>query len=54
MNADTIKLTLPDKSTKEVAYGEKASSLLKFLIAPLEEIFAVKINNKVYTLDKRL
>ena len=54
MNADTIKLTLPDRSTKEVAYGEKASSLLKFLNAPLEEIFAVKINNKVYTLDKRI
>lgn len=49
-----LKITLPNGDVREVPYGTPVTELIRDFNVPEEKIFAIKLNNKVYSLEKHL
>lgn len=49
-----LKITLPNGEVREVPYGTPVTELIRDFNVPEEKIFAIKLNNKVYSLEKHL
>ena len=49
-----LKITLPNGDVREVPYGTPETELIRDFNVPEEKIFAIKLNNKVYSLEKHL
>ena len=48
----SVKITMPNGTVKEVPYGTAAVDIIKEFGIPEERIFAIKLNNKIYSLEK--
>ncbi len=49
-----LKITLPNGAVREVPYGTPVTELTRDFDVPEEKIFAIRLNNKVYSLEKHL
>ena len=49
-----LKITLPNGDVREVPYGTPVTELIRDFNVPEEKIFAIKLNNKVYSVEKHL
>lgn len=49
-----LKITLPNGAVREVPYGTPVTELVRDFDVPEEKIFAIRLNNKVYSLEKHL
>lgn len=54
MDEKKIKITFPNGKVMETAYRTRISDILDNFEVPKDSIYAVKINNKVYSLEKHL
>ena len=54
MKHSHITIQFPDGRTDEIEHGTKAGALLEELSSEPENVLAVKINNKIYSLDKKI
>ncbi len=54
MKHRNLNITFPDGTADEIEYGTKAGTLLEQMSDRSENVIAVKINNKIYSLDKKI
>lgn len=54
MKHPKLKVAFPDGKTELIEYGTRAGLLLERLSEKTEEVLAVKLNNKIYSLDKKI
>lgn len=54
MKHQKLKMAFPDGKTELIEYGTRAGLLLERLSGKTEEVLAVKLNNKIYSLDKKI